>query len=377
MANAYIKRENMKREFEGKPLLAQPKRRSRQGTKIDVFDDGKDPLSNNYRYMFTYKNVQFFTAAHAYYCAKAEMYHEGGYYREIKNAYPGLNVLYLGRKIRVDDRWEKVRVNIMRDILREKMKQCANYRKRLAECNGLIVAAFHDDNFWYSGAKKEAVLKNGEYPGQNMLGLLHTEIRNEMKDGGEFPEAAAASTLDNAATVPAAGVEDAPPAKRLKTDEATQAINELLATIYEKSESTETHHSDDDLNFGEPIPVVTTKAPMPPPPDAPITTQPLASNTMSPPSSAPIKTQPLAAKTSAPSTNQGKCIWCLTVQSLLPGKKFCAECSAQGVECAYCHRPMPERFFAYSQKLCNACYKKDAKQKAKRRMRTAQIRKQL
>ena len=116
MANAYIKRENMKREFEGKPLLAQPKRRARQGTKIDVFDDRKDPLSNNYRYTFTYKNVQFFTVAHAYYCAKAEMYHEGGYYREIKNAYPGFNVLYLGRKIRVDDRWEKVRVNIMRDI---------------------------------------------------------------------------------------------------------------------------------------------------------------------------------------------------------------------------------------------------------------------
>ena len=358
MAQAYIKRENMKREFEGKPLLAQPKRRARQGMRIDCFDDRKDPLSNNYRYMFTYKNVQFFTAMHAYYCAKAEFYHESGYYREIKNAYSGFNVMYLGRKIRVDDRWEKVRVNIMRDILRAKMEQCAAYRNRLAECNGLIVAAFHDDNFWYSGSKKEAVVKNGEYPGKNMLGLLHTEIRNEMKDEGKHPEAAAASTLDNVATAPAAGVEDAPPAKRQKTDEATQAINDLLATIYEASESTETHQSDDDLNFGEPIPVLTTKAPMQPP------------NTT-------IQTQPRAANISPPSANQGKCNWCLTVRSLLLGKKFCVECSAHGVECAYCHRPMPERFFAYSKKLCNACYKKDAKQKAKRRMKTAQIRKQL
>ena len=64
---------------------------------------------------------------------------------------------------------------------------------------------------------------------------------------------------------------------------------------------------------------------------------------------------------------QGKCIWCLKLKNLLPRKKFCAECGSQGCECAYCHRPMPERFFKLSKRLCNACFNKSEKQKAKRR----------
>ena len=67
-------------------------------------------------------------------------------------------------------------------------------------------------------------------------------------------------------------------------------------------------------------------------------------------------------------TSQGKCIWCLKVKTLLPKKKFCEECNNQGCECAYCHRPMPERFFKFSKRLCNACFKKSEKQKAKRKL---------
>ena len=69
-------------------------------------------------------------------------------------------------------------------------------------------------------------------------------------------------------------------------------------------------------------------------------------------------------------TNQGKCIWCLKFKNLLPRKKFCAECGSQGCECAYCHRPMPERFYKFSKRLCNACFNKSEKQKAKRRRLT-------
>ena len=67
---------------------------------------------------------------------------------------------------------------------------------------------------------------------------------------------------------------------------------------------------------------------------------------------------------------QGKCIWCLKLKNLLPRKKFCAECGSQGCECAYCHRPMPERFYKFSKRLCNACFNKSEKQKAKRRRLT-------
>ena len=191
------------------------------------------------------------------------------------------------------------------------------------------------------------------------------------KDKEEILESSLSKEYNNVATASAASGElegDRPPAKRQKLD-AAQIVDELLAGIRPNltsdGESMEAHHSDDsgfESGGEEAIPVLTANVPSQlPPPQRPNT-----------PSKAPQRPTTLALDTSPPSGNQGKCIWCLTVRSLLPGKRFCAECSAQGCECAYCHRPMPERFFTFSERLCNACFKKDAKQKAKRRSRPAQ-----
>ena len=186
------------------------------------------------------------------------------------------------------------------------------------------------------------------------------------------PDMASTKKYENPATATAAsgGLEDdRPPAKRQKLD-ATQIVDELLAGIRPNltsdGESVGAHHSDDSgygSGDGEAIPVLTANVPSlltPPPPQRPNT-----------PSKEAQRPNTLALDTSPPHANQGKCIWCLTVRNLLPGKRFCAECSGQGCECAYCHRPMPERFFAYSERLCNACFKKHDKQKAKRRSRSA------
>ena len=114
-------------------------------------------------------------------------------------------------------------------------------------------------------------------------------------------------------------------------------LSGVLPNLTSDGESMEAHHSDDsgfESGGEEAIPVLTANVPSQlPPPQRPNT-----------PSKAPQRPTTLALNTSPPSSNQGKCIWCLTVRSLLPGKRLCAECSAQGCECAYCHRPMPERF---------------------------------
>ena len=190
-----------------------------------------------------------------------------------------------------------------------------------------------------------------------------------VKKSQDFPKEALAKDYDSLATASeASGGNDIPVAKRQKLD-AAQIVDELLANarshLTSDGESMEAHHSDDsgfESEDGEAIPVLATKVPS-------MLTPPQRPNT---PSNTPQRPTTLALDTSPPSGNQGKCIWCLTVRNLLPGKRFCAECSAQGCECAYCHRPMPERFFAFSERLCNACFKKDAKQKAKRRSRTMQ-----
>lgn len=66
------------------------------------------------------------------------------------------------------------------------MRQYANYRKRLAKCNELIAAACGSHDFWYSGANKDFVLQSEDCPGLDMLDLLQTEIRREMKHEGKF-----------------------------------------------------------------------------------------------------------------------------------------------------------------------------------------------
>ncbi|XP_033757205.1 uncharacterized protein LOC117339622 [Pecten maximus] len=53
--------------------------------------------------------------------------------------------------------------------------------------------------------------------------------------------------------------------------------------------------------------------------------------------------------------NEGKCIWCSRVRSLLPGKKFCKTCGDQGRECNWCHRPLPERFYGKRTDVCDGC----------------------
>ena len=63
----------------------------------------------------------------------------------------------------------------------------------------------------------------------------------------------------------------------------------------------------------------------------------------------------------------GQCNWCGHHKQLLPGKKFCARCGAQGQECTHCHRPLPPRFYTLSNSTCNACCKKHAKQREKRK----------
>ena len=209
--------------------------------------------------------------------------------------------------------------------------------------------------------------------GKPLLPQPKRRARTGMKKD-KFADTASAKKYNNQATASAASGElgdDRPPAKRQKIDDAANTLDELLASIRPSltsdGESMETHHSDDSGidtgdEEGETIPVLTPKVPS-------LLTPPQRPNT---PNTAPTRPTTLALNTSPPSGNQGKCIWCLTVRALLPGKRFCAECSAQGCECAYCHRPMPERFFTFSERLCNACFKKDAKQKAKRRSQSAQ-----
>ena len=68
-----------------------------------------------------------------------------------------------------------------------------------------------------------------------------------------------------------------------------------------------------------------------------------------------------------------KCVWCKKRTTLLPGKKYCEKCNrANRKECAHCHRPMEQRFFRRSERICNACFGKQERLRERRRLARTQ-----
>ncbi len=75
--------------------------------------------------------------------------------------------------------WDQIKVGIMKDILREKVKQHSYVLKKLKDSGDreLVEDSWRDD-FWGWGPEKD---------GQNMLGKLWMEIREGLRTEGVMP----------------------------------------------------------------------------------------------------------------------------------------------------------------------------------------------
>ena len=83
----------------------------------------------------------------------------------IKNARNGFKCKRLARDIKVSRKWYESNVKIMHQILREKFKQCPEYRHEIEAYDNFVEDTW--DKFWGKG-------------GLNMLGKLHKQIKKEM-----------------------------------------------------------------------------------------------------------------------------------------------------------------------------------------------------
>ena len=202
-------------------------------TYIDCIGEHKDVLSNCYRYLFKHNNVNFSSVSHAFFYAKAVMYTEMSYAFKIRDVCFGRAAMWLGKDIRVDSCWLKSRVGVMRSILKSKLEQCARYRKRLVHCTGLIVATSTYDDFWYTGLSKTETLGGCGWSGQNMLGQLHSEMREELKCRTEFKECEQAILLDQQMVANAVSertdIHSMSAKRHDSVDSIEQKINHLLA----------------------------------------------------------------------------------------------------------------------------------------------------
>ena len=139
-------------------------------------------LSNFSSFRLLWRNIDFDTSEHAYHWTKFDR--NWGYFRDRK-MHPGALAVLQARsahdafkisrqyKDDVDPEWDNIKVDVMGNILRAKVRQHPYVRKKLLETGDreLVEDSWRDD-FWGWGPNKD---------GQNMLGKLWMEVRSEIQ----------------------------------------------------------------------------------------------------------------------------------------------------------------------------------------------------
>lgn len=185
-------------------------------TGAEFFRGFRDILSNFYRFRLVHDGRVFNCVEQAYQFEKAQLYNCEDIGAEILGQRTGYKAWAIAKQVKVDDRWEKARVDVMRRLIRAKAECCPQYRRKLMSCKGLIVEAVTSDLFWSAGMNENTLrkVKQENWPGQNMMGKLHMELRDSMlHDVKEQP-----TTADN----------NAPPSKSANIEATEQQAEPVL-----------------------------------------------------------------------------------------------------------------------------------------------------
>lgn len=131
-------------------------------------------FSNFSSFAIIWKGKFCLTSEHAYHTERFEDEEVKDLIRKTMSAHDALKVSHQHEGNYRKD-WQDVKVGIMKDILREKVKQHPYIKKKLldSEDKVLVEDSWRDD-FWGWGSNKD---------GQNMLGKLWMEVREEVKSG--------------------------------------------------------------------------------------------------------------------------------------------------------------------------------------------------
>jgi ribA/ribD-fused uncharacterized protein len=143
-------------------------------THVFFYENDFYVLSNFSAFRIMWKARDFDTAEHAYHWEKFP--HRADIQRGIlqsRSAHHAFKLAEFYKDIVKPD-WHSVKVNIMKEILRAKVKQHEYVERKLRDTGDRwLVEDSWRDNFWGWG-------EDGK--GQNMLGKLWMEIRDELRD---------------------------------------------------------------------------------------------------------------------------------------------------------------------------------------------------
>ena len=142
---------------------------------ITGFHRKYDFLSNFYLCPIALDDIDYPSIEHAFQAAKTDDPDER-YKLQIAPS-PGA-AKKMGRRVKLREDWETVKLDIMLDMLRQKFTRHAELRELLLATGDaeLIEGNNWNDRYW------GAVKKGDEWIGQNHLGRLIMQVRAELKD---------------------------------------------------------------------------------------------------------------------------------------------------------------------------------------------------
>lgn len=160
-----------------------PSRRQSTLKNITPFHGRYDVFSNLYPCTLDVYGREFPSAEHAYQFLKAKCHGKDQLAENISKQSSAYFAKRLAKRIETNEGWDNIKVDVMRDILAAKEKCVPEYRQHLRNTvNTIIVEAVPGDTFWSSGLTKEQVKWTDQWPGQNIMGQLHMERAQDIKE---------------------------------------------------------------------------------------------------------------------------------------------------------------------------------------------------
>ena len=157
------------------------------------------PFSQWKRARFQIDGVEFNTAEQAMMYAKAMLFGDTDIAGQILVTSDARKQKALGRKVRGFDAamWDANKEDIVREANRAKFGQNEGLRRKLFQTgHKTLVEAAPNDAIWGIGIDEATarVTPPDQWPGQNLLGRILTEVREELR--AQYPEEAAGVVTD-------------------------------------------------------------------------------------------------------------------------------------------------------------------------------------
>ena len=151
----------------------------KEHTNVVSFNGKDDPLSNFYPCSLEAFGVRHHSAEHAFQYVKALRCGDLPRASAIQAAQTALDAMKIGKQIRISEQFEAKQLDVMEEIIEEKMKQVNAFSDKLCKFpKGTVFAESTYDDFWGTGVDRDGTdhTQENKWPGKNHLGHIIQKV---------------------------------------------------------------------------------------------------------------------------------------------------------------------------------------------------------